>query len=100
LAEVDPLPAGIESDLRPVVLPADERNVVVHDRGGAGLTLRACERERATLVLEALPVPQVGTSRATDAESVRRLGQAEGGAARERFLRSRDRLRVVAAPRC
>src|SRR5580765_445474 len=97
LAEVDPLPASIEGGLRPVVLPADEREVVVHDRRGAALTLRECKRERPALVLESLPVAEGGPGGAAGAESLRRLGQAELGGEGERLVGGRDRLPVVAA---
>ena len=93
LAEVDPFPAGIEGGLRPLVLPAGDREVVVQDGGGAALALLECERERPAHVLEPLPFAQGGAGPAADAERARRLGQAELGGERERPLGGRDRLR-------
>ena len=97
LAEVDPLTAGVERRLRPFVLPARERKVVVQDGGGPALALLERERERAAHVLEPLSFPQDGAGCAAEAERARRLGQAELGGERERSLGSRDRLRVGGA---
>ena len=79
--------------MRPVVLPADDREVVVRDRRGAALTLRECKRKGPALVLESLPVTEGGPGRAADSESVRRLGHAELGGEGERSLGGHDRLR-------
>ena len=81
LAEVDPLPAGVERRLRPLVLPDGDREVVVQDGRGAALALLERERERPAHVLEPLPLAQVGAGRAAEAE---RRAPARAGRARRR----------------
>ena len=96
LAEVDPLPAGLERGLWPLVLPAGEREVVVLMAAARPWPCSSASCERPPQVIEPLALAQVGAGDAARAERPSRLGQAELSGERERPLGGGDRLRVGA----
>src|SRR5215211_655301 len=77
LAELDALAADSQRRLRSLVMPGSLREVAVNRAGVTTLATLDREREHPAHVVQALPTAEVGARRSTEAESARRLGQAE-----------------------
>ena len=97
LTKVDPLPAGDEGGVRPLVLPADDGEVVVLDGGCSAVPLLDCERERLAHMPEPFALAQVAAGCAPVAGAGRLRGRKGGRAVRWWRRRGRAVAAIMSA---